>query len=71
VPLLPFVLLPVGVAPLVALTAGAIVLAVAGMERAALTGGDVRRAAAEMVAIGLVSAFAGYLIGQLLQAPPG
>jgi VIT1/CCC1 family predicted Fe2+/Mn2+ transporter len=71
VPLLPFVLLPIGIAPIVALTAGAVVLAVAGMERAALTGGDVRRAAFEMVGIGLVSAFAGYLIGQLLQAPPG
>jgi len=71
VPLLPFVLLPIGIAPVVALTAGAVVLAVAGMGRAALTGGDVRRAAVEMVGIGLVSAFAGYLIGQLLQAPPG
>jgi len=71
VPLLPFVLLPIGVAPIVALVGGAIVLAVAGMERATLTGGDVRRAAFEMVAIGLVSAFAGYLIGQVLQAPAG
>lgn len=70
VPLLPFVLLPIGIAPILALVAGAVVLAVAGMERAALTGGDVRRAALEMVGIGLVSAFAGYLIGQLLQAPP-
>lgn len=71
VPLLPFVVLPIAIAPLVALTVGAVVLALAGMERAALTGGNVRRAAIEMVAIGLVSAFAGYLIGQLLQAPPG
>lgn len=71
VPLLPFVLLPIGIAPIVALAAGGVVLAVAGMERASLTGGDVRRAAMEMVGIGLVSAFAGYLIGQLLQAPPG
>jgi VIT1/CCC1 family predicted Fe2+/Mn2+ transporter len=71
VPLLPFILLPIGLAPIVALSAGGVVLAVAGMERARLTGGDVLRAAAEMVAIGLVSAFAGYLIGQLLRVPTG
>lgn len=69
IPLLPFVLLPLGVAPFVALGASGIVLATAGIERAGLTGGPRLRSAAEMVAIGLVSAFAGYLIGQLLQAP--
>jgi VIT1/CCC1 family predicted Fe2+/Mn2+ transporter len=69
VPLLPFVVLPFAIAPAVALGAGAIVLALAGVERARMTGGRPRRAAGEMVFIGLVSALAGYLIGQLLGAP--
>jgi predicted membrane protein (TIGR00267 family) len=69
VPLLPFVLLPISVAPAVALAAGAIVLALAGVERAHTTGGRKLRAAVEMVAIGLVSALAGYLIGMLLGGP--
>ena len=69
VPLLPFIVLPFSVAPAVALTAAAVVLALAGIERARTTGGRRGRAAAEMVVIGLVSALAGYLIGQLLGAP--
>jgi VIT1/CCC1 family predicted Fe2+/Mn2+ transporter len=69
VPLLPFVILPIAIAPIVALAAGAAVLAVAGIERAALTGGSRSRAAMEMLAIGLVSALAGYLIGQILRVP--
>jgi predicted membrane protein (TIGR00267 family) len=69
VPLLPFVLLSFSVAPAVALAASAVVLALAGIERARTTGGRSGRAALEMVLIGLVSALAGYLIGQLLGAP--
>jgi VIT1/CCC1 family predicted Fe2+/Mn2+ transporter len=69
VPLLPFLLLPVGTAAPVALVLSSAVLAVAGVERAALTGGSYRRAAFEMLVIGLVSALAGYLIGQLLRVP--
>jgi VIT1/CCC1 family predicted Fe2+/Mn2+ transporter len=69
VPLLPFVLLPLSIAPFVALTAGGFVLAIAGVERARITGGSQARAAVEMLAIGLVSAFAGYLIGQILRVP--
>lgn len=69
VPLLPFVFLPVPQAAVVALCLGAIVLAIAGSVRADLTGGARLRAAAEMVGIGLVSAFAGFLIGHALRAP--
>lgn len=69
VPLLPFVLLPISIAPATALAAAAVVLAVAGIERARTTGGRQLRAAVEMVAIGLVSALAGYLIGSLLDGP--
>jgi predicted membrane protein (TIGR00267 family) len=68
VPLLPFLLLPIRLAPIVALVAAAVVLAIAGVERARMTGGSLCRAAAEMVGIGLLSALAGYLIGQLLGA---
>lgn len=69
VPLLPFALLPVPTAATVALGASAVVLVVAGAQRAMVTGGSLRRAAVEMLLIGLVSAFAGYLIGQLLRVP--
>lgn len=71
VPLLPFIFLPIGTAPFIALALAGLVLAGAGMERAALTGGSHRRAALEMVAIGIVSALAGYLIGQMLRVPVG
>lgn len=66
VPLIPFLVFPISSAPVVALAAAAIVLALAGIERARTTGGRPGRAALEMVGIGLVSALAGYLIGQLL-----
>lgn len=69
VPLLPFAFLPIGAAPIVALLSAGLVLAVAGFERADLTGGSRRRAALEMLAIGIVSAFAGYLIGLALRVP--
>jgi predicted membrane protein (TIGR00267 family) len=71
VPLLPFVFLPVPNAAVVALGLGAVVLAAAGSVRADLTGGGRLRAAIEMVAIGLVSAFAGFLIGHVLRTPAG
>lgn len=69
VPLVPFLLLPIDVAPWVALVAATTVLAVAGVERARLTGGVPVRAALEMVVIGVASALAGYLIGQVLRSP--
>ena len=69
VPIIPFLLLPVEIAAWVALVAAALVLVVAGIQRARLTGGSPLRAALEMVAIGIVSAVAGYLIGQLLRVP--
>jgi len=71
VPLVPFLVLPVMTAAPVALGASALVLVLAGVQRALLAGGSQRRAALEMLAIGLMSAFAGYLIGQLLRAPGG
>ena len=69
VPIIPFLFLPVAVAAWVALAGAGLVLVVAGVERARLTGGNPLRAALEMLAIGLVSALAGYVIGQLLRVP--
>jgi VIT1/CCC1 family predicted Fe2+/Mn2+ transporter len=69
VPLVWFFLLPVGVAPYAALAAAAVVLFGAGVERARVSGGGRVRAGLELVAIGVVSALAGYLIGRLLRAP--
>ena len=69
IPLVPFLFLPVGAAALGALAAAGLVLAAAGIEHARLTGGNPLRATVEMLAIGLVSALAGYLIGQLLRVP--
>lgn len=71
VPLIPFLLLPVGEAAAVAVVGAGAVLFVAGVERARLTGGLPLRAGLEMVAIGLLSALAGYLIGQALRSPAG
>jgi vacuolar iron transporter family protein len=71
VPLIPFLLAPIAMAAPAALVLAAVVLAAAGFERADLTGGARRRAVLEMVAIGLVSALAGYLIGQALRSPAG
>lgn len=71
VPLLPFLVLPVASASIVAVVGAAVVLFVAGVERARLTGGIPIRAGLQMVAIGLLSALAGYLIGQALRSPTG
>jgi len=69
IPIIPFVFLAVPAAAWGALIAAGLVLVVAGIERARLTAGNPLRAAAEMLAIGLVSALAGYLIGQILRVP--
>jgi VIT1/CCC1 family predicted Fe2+/Mn2+ transporter len=70
VPLVPFLLLPVASASVVAVVGATVVLFVAGVERARLTGGgSALRAGLQMVAIGLLSALAGYLIGQALRSP--
>jgi vacuolar iron transporter family protein len=69
VPIIPFLFLPVEAAAWAALLAAGLVLVTAGVERARLTGGSQLRAAAEMLAIGVVSALAGYVIGQLLRVP--
>jgi len=69
VPLLPFLLLPIAVAPAVALGAATVVLAAAGLQRARLAGGSGLRSALEMILIGVISAIAGALIGHLIGGP--
>ncbi len=69
VPLVPFLILPVASASVAAVIGAAIVLFVAGVERARLTGGIPIRAGLRMVAISLLSALAGYLIGRALRSP--
>jgi len=71
IPLLPFVLLPVGAAVGAAVGLAAVTLIGAGWIRAGVTGGSATRAAGEMVAIGLGAALAGFVIGIALRAPSG
>jgi vacuolar iron transporter family protein len=69
VPLVPFAVLPIAVAPIVALLGAVIVLFGAGVERGHVSGGGRLRAGLELVGIGVVSALAGYVIGQVLRTP--
>jgi VIT1/CCC1 family predicted Fe2+/Mn2+ transporter len=69
IPLVPFLVLPVAVAPWAALLLATCVLVGVGLYRAHISGGRRYRAAAQMAVIGLLSALAGYAIGVLLRAP--
>lgn len=69
VPLLPFLLLPIGAAVPTALACSALVLFGVGAYKARLTVGLPWRSGLQMAVIGLVSALAGYLVGALFQAP--
>jgi predicted membrane protein (TIGR00267 family) len=66
VPLVPFFFLPVGTATLVAVPLCAAVLFGVGAYKAKTLTGDWRISGLQMLLIGMVSAFAGYLIGRLL-----
>ncbi len=69
IPLLPFLVLPMALAPWVALALACAVLVGVGLYRARISGGRPFRAAAQMALIGLLSAFAGYAIGMILRVP--
>ena len=71
IPLLPFLLLPVSIAAVIALLLGGVALFLAGVVRARVTGAAQLRAGTVMTAIGLASAGAGYLIGIVLRTPAG
>lgn len=66
IPLIPFFFLPIGLAVVVALPLCAAVLFGVGAYKALTTVGDWRISGAQMLLIGMVSAFAGYVIGRLL-----
>ncbi len=69
IPLLPFLLLPIGVAVPVALTFSALALFAVGVYKARKTVGRPLQSGVQMAVIGIVSALAGYFIGALFQAP--
>ncbi len=66
IPLIPFFFLPIGPATIVALPLCAAVLFGVGAYKALTLVGDWRISGAQMLLIGMVSAFAGYVIGRLL-----
>jgi VIT1/CCC1 family predicted Fe2+/Mn2+ transporter len=69
IPLLPFLVLPLGFAVPAALVFSALALFGVGYYKARLTVGRPGRSGLEMAVIGIVSALAGYFIGALFQAP--
>jgi VIT1/CCC1 family predicted Fe2+/Mn2+ transporter len=69
IPLVPFLFLPIAVAPWAALALACAVLVAVGLYRARISGTRPIRAAAQMAIIGLLSAFAGYAIGIILRVP--
>jgi VIT1/CCC1 family predicted Fe2+/Mn2+ transporter len=71
IPLLPFLLLPLGTAVIISLVLSALALFVVGAYKARITVGRPARSGLQMSVIGIVSALAGYLIGALFGAQPG
>jgi VIT1/CCC1 family predicted Fe2+/Mn2+ transporter len=69
IPLLPFLLLPIGAAVPAALVVAALALFGVGAYKARVTVGVPMRSGLQMAVIGIVSALAGYAIGALFQAP--
>lgn len=71
IPLIPFVLLPVGMSMIVSVVITALVLFVLGAYKARTTVGRPWKSGLEMAVIGTVSALIGYLVGLLLKVPVG
>jgi VIT1/CCC1 family predicted Fe2+/Mn2+ transporter len=69
IPLVPFLLLPLGWAVPTALLLSGLALFGVGVYKARLTVGRPLRSGVQMAVIGIVSALAGYAIGALFQAP--
>jgi predicted membrane protein (TIGR00267 family) len=69
IPLLPFLLLPLGAAVPSAMALSALALFGFGAYKARVTVGDPSRSGLQLAAIGIVSALAGYFIGALFHAP--
>jgi predicted membrane protein (TIGR00267 family) len=71
IPLLPFLLLPLGWAIGVSLVISALALFGVGAYKARITVGHPMRSGLQMAVIGIISALAGYFIGALFGAKPG
>jgi VIT1/CCC1 family predicted Fe2+/Mn2+ transporter len=69
IPLLPFLLLPIGAAVPTALALSALALFGLGAYKARVTVGVPSRSGLQLAVIGIVSALAGYFIGTLFHAP--
>ncbi len=70
VPVVPFAVLARGPAVIVALVVGALALYALGAYKARVTTGRTHRSGASLVAIGILSACAGYLVGALFGVSP-
>lgn len=70
IPILPFLTLPRSAAPIAAVLLCAVVLFAVGAYKAVTLVGTWWKSGAQILAIGLVSAFAGYLIGLALHVSP-
>ena len=71
IPLLPFLVLPVGLSMLVAILLAAVTLFVVGAYKARMTVGHPGKSGLEMAIIGTLSALVGYAVGALLKVPGG
>jgi predicted membrane protein (TIGR00267 family) len=70
IPLVPFLILPVGTSIWISLITSAVTLFVVGAYKARTTVGHPGKSGLEMAVIGTVSALIGYLVGVLLKIPP-
>ncbi len=70
IPLVPFIIFPVGLSILVSIFITALVLFVVGAYKARITVGRPWKSGLEMAAIGTISALIGYGVGALLKLPP-
>ncbi len=66
IPLVPFMLLPVGTAVWYSLAISSIVLFLIGFVKSKLSAGNVLRSGIEMVVIGMLAVASGYLVGSVL-----
>jgi len=67
IPLLPFFYFPVFQATIIALVISGITLFIAGVVKAKKTYGSWQRSGTEMLAIGMVAAVAGFIVGEVLK----
>ena len=69
IPLVPFIVLPVGMSMWVSVAITALVLFVVGAYKARVTVGYPAKSGLEMAIIGTASALVGYAVGMLLKIP--